>query len=190
MNVQADLEKLESQIRLLKIHYDMYFSGALPKQPLDLKKEVEKLIKKYANSPFLNYAQRFHFNSLLSRFNAFSELWSKTLRDLEEKGKSPVMIQKAGLSAHLKEDERVVASAVISDKPDIEKIRSLHSKYVEAKKDAGERDVKVSFDNFAKQIMKQATMMREKTKCNTIEIKILMKDSKVLLTAKVLQEET
>lgn len=189
MNVQADIEKLESQIRLLKIHYDMYFSGALPKQPYELRKEIEAMIKKYANSPVLNYAQRFHFNSLVSRFNAFAELWGKTLRDLEEKGKSPALIQIAERSSHGKEEQWVAATVILTESPDIEKIRAFHGKYVEARKAAGEPDVKVSFDNFAQQITKQSAMMREKTKCNTIEIKIVMKNNKVVLTAKALQEE-
>ena len=190
MNVQADLEKLESQIRLLKINYDMFFSGALPKQPYELKKEVDTMIKKYAYSPTMNYAQRFHFNSLVSRYNAFTELWSKTLRELEEKGKSPLLIQMVERPGSFKDEATVFASALLTESLDVEKIRALHSKYIEARNSNGEKDVKMSFDNFAKQITKQAMMMREKTKCNTIEIKILMKDKKVVLIAKALQEET
>ncbi len=186
MKIQTDIEKLESQIRQLKIQYDMFFAGAIPKQPYELRKEVENMIRKYAHSPHLSYAQRFHFNSLVSRFNSFLELWSKTLRDLEEKGKSPVFAQMTEPPASSSSEPGLVAIEVFSEEPDIERIRHLHSKYIDARREAGEKNVNVSFDNFSKQIIKQTSRMRENTKCTTIEVKIIKKDHKVVLTAKAL----
>jgi len=82
--LEADIGRLEAGIRQLKIQYDMFFAGSIPKQPLELRAEIERLIKRYSNASIRKYSARFHFNSLVSRFNSMSELWAKTIRTLEE----------------------------------------------------------------------------------------------------------
>ena len=83
-SIEADIARLETRLRELKIQYDMFFNGALPREPFELRADVERLIRRHSGSPIRKYAQRFHFNSLVSRFNSLSELWSKTIRTLEE----------------------------------------------------------------------------------------------------------
>ena len=82
--LDADLARLQSGIRQLKIQYDMFFAGSIPRQPFELRGEIEKIIRRYSSTPIQKYAPRFHFNSLVSRFNSLSELWAKTIRALEE----------------------------------------------------------------------------------------------------------
>jgi hypothetical protein len=100
--LENDLARLEAGIKRLKVQYDMFFAGSIPKQPFELRSEIEKIIRHHSRSPIRNYAHRFHFNSLVSRFNSLSELWAKTLRALEEGDRpAPAVADRAGSGEQL-----------------------------------------------------------------------------------------
>ena len=68
---------------------------------------LEKIIKRHMNSTMQKYAQRFHFNSLVSRFNSLSELWGKTMRSREEGDRpAPAMADREGPREQLPQPRR------------------------------------------------------------------------------------
>jgi hypothetical protein len=178
--LEADLVRLENGIRQLKIQYDMFFAGSIPKQPLELRGEIERLIKRHTQTPIRKFAPRFHFNALVSRFNSLSELWVKTLRSLEEGDRpAPAVADRAGGG------EQIVARCTVED-PSKEKdhLRLLHSRLLEARKKSGEGPGKLSFDTFLKTVDRQALKLREKTGCAKVEVRILVVDRKVVVKAR------
>ncbi len=185
MSIQADLQKLSSDINKLKVQHDLFFVGAAPKLPLKLKKIVEDTIKKYRNSQRLTYAERFHFNTLLGRYNALNELWTKMIRELEMTGKSPIFKARPARAAAEGNGDKVITTEVLGgNRKDLAKIRKLHSEYVVAIKSAGNGQNGVPFKSFITQLVRQANSIREKTKCKDIEVKIFIKDDKVVIKAK------
>jgi len=58
---------------------------------------VETLLKRLGDDRALTYAQRYRYNSLAARYNAFRELWRRTMQGREE-GRDPVSAARA--SAH------------------------------------------------------------------------------------------
>ena len=178
--LDADIVRLESGIRQLKIQYDMFFAGSIPKQPHELRAEIERTIKRYANAPIRKFASRFHFNSLVSRFNSLSELWAKTLRSLEEGDRpAPAVADRAGSG------EQIVARCTIKD-PSGDKghLEVLHARLLEARKKSGENGAKLSFESFARSIAAQAGKLREKTGCDKVEVRVIVQDRKVVVKAR------
>ena len=177
--LDADIARLESGLRQLKIQYDMFFAGSIPKQPHELRTEIERLIKRYANAPIRKYASRFHFNSLVSRYNALSELWSKTLRSLEEGDRpAPAVADRHGAG------EQIVARCTVADPGDDKAhLKLLHARLLEARKKSGEGG-KLSFDTFLKSVSAQAGKLREKTGCGKVELRVIVQDRKVLVKAR------
>ncbi len=45
---------------------------------------VESHLKRLGDDRTLNFAQRYHYNSLATRYASFRELWRRTLQDREE----------------------------------------------------------------------------------------------------------
>jgi len=82
--IEEDLNKIEVGIRHLKVQYDMYFSGAMPRQPLETRKELELLLKTINNTPMQRFADRYRYNSLVSKYQTMVELWAKMIRAKEE----------------------------------------------------------------------------------------------------------
>lgn len=178
--LEADIVRLESGIRQLKIQYDMFFAGSVPKQPHELRSEIERLIKRYANAPIRKYSARFHFNSLVSRFNSLSELWAKTIRTLEEGDRpAPAVADRAGSG------EQVLARCTVED-PAGEKphMKLLHARLLEARKKSGEDAGKLSFESFVRSVSTQAGKLREKTGCAKVELRVIVQDRKVVVKAR------
>jgi hypothetical protein len=178
--LEADIGRLEIGLRQLKIQYDMFFAGSVPRQPLELRAEIERLIKRYSNASIRKYSARFHFNSLVSRFNSMSELWAKTIRTLEEGERpAPAVAERAG------RDEQLVARCTFQDPmQERDSLKALHARLLDARKKAGEQEAKLSFDSFLRGIASQAGKLREKSGCDRVELRVIVKDRKVVVKAR------
>ncbi len=180
VQIEADIERLEAGIRQLKIQYDMFFAGAIPKQPLELRSELERLIKRYSNAPIRKYAHRFHFNSLATRFNSLAELWAKTLRGIEE-GDRPTPTAPERPAA----EEQILVRCRIQDPvQEQEVLKQLHARYLDARARLGGQNGKVSFEAFLKGIATQAERLRETSGCEQVELRLVLHERKVLLKAR------
>ena len=82
--VEEQLMRIEDDIRRLKVEFDIYFNGGLKRPPYDTKLRLESHLKRLGDDRTLNFAQRYHFNTLATRYNSFNQLWRRTLQDREE----------------------------------------------------------------------------------------------------------
>lgn len=78
--VDKQLGKLEEDVRRLKIEFDIFFSGAVKRPPLEARARLESQIKRLMDNRSLSYAQRYKLNTLIARFTSYRELWRRTLR--------------------------------------------------------------------------------------------------------------
>jgi len=79
-DLDAQLSHIEDEIRKLKIEFDIYFNGGTKRPPLESRARLESFIKRVADNRSLTYAQRYHFNMLVSRFTSYRELWRRILK--------------------------------------------------------------------------------------------------------------
>jgi hypothetical protein len=181
VGIEADIERIEAGIRQLKIQYDMFFAGAIPKQPLELRSALERLLKRYTNAPLRKYAHRFHFSSLAARYTSLSELWAKTLKTMEEGDRSALVIH----DRPVVETERLIARCKIHDAvAEQEVIKLLHARFLEARRKAGGDPAKISFESFLRGVSAQADRLRETSGCDQVELRLVLHEGKVLLKAR------
>lgn len=79
-DLEKQLDRLEDDIRKLKIDFDIYFNGATKRPPLEARARLDSNIKRIADNRSLSYAQRYQFNMLVARFTSYRELWRRTLK--------------------------------------------------------------------------------------------------------------
>ena len=79
-DIDQQLSRMEDDIRKLKIDFDIFFNGATKRPPLEARARLESYIKRIADNRNLSYAQRYYFNTLVSRFTSYRELWRRTLK--------------------------------------------------------------------------------------------------------------
>ena len=79
-SLDHQIGRLEEDIRKLKIDFDIYFNGGTKRPPLEARARLDANIKRIADDRTLNYAQRYQFNSVVSRFTSYRELWRRILK--------------------------------------------------------------------------------------------------------------
>lgn len=179
--LEADIARLEVGIRQLRVQYDMFFAGALKREPFELRARIEQLIKRYSQNPPGRYADRFRLNTLVSRFNSLSELWGKRVRSREE---GSTRHQSFAESVGIR--ERLVARCRLqqADADDAD-LRRLHSRYVDAKRRSGLPEAKLpSYEAFARGVAAQTRRLRDSSGCDSIELRLIESDEAVQIKAR------
>ena len=108
------LTRLEEDIRRLRVEFDIFFNGAAKRPPYDTKGRVETLLKRLGDDRTLNYAQRYRYNSLAARYNAFRELWRRTMQGREE-GRDAISAARASQKREITETKVEPASFICGD---------------------------------------------------------------------------
>ena len=65
--IDKQIAKVEDDVRRLKIDFDIFFNGTSKRPPLESRARLESFIKRIADDRNLSYAQRYYFNTLVSR---------------------------------------------------------------------------------------------------------------------------
>jgi len=178
----ADIARLDAGIRQLKIQYDMFFNGAIKLPPRELHAEVEKTVKRYLNASIPQYAQRFHFQSLVSRFNSLSELWARNMRSQEEGYRVTPARLRPGASEPA---EDLLARCRVRDPSgDDGAMRELYQRFVAARQERGVSKKAPSFDKFVRGVAGHAERLRKSAGCDEIELRLVVEDDKVQLKAR------
>jgi hypothetical protein len=178
--VEAEIAKLESDIRQLKIQYDMFFAGGRKREPIELRGTIERTIKRYTHAAIRKYHHRFHFNALVARFNTLSELWGKTVR-AREVGDRPAaaVADRAG-----RRHEKTLARCQLSQaRAEDAGLKQLHDRFIHARRKAGDSTV-IPYEAFVKKIAAQANQIKQKTGCDGVELRVVVNDRKVQLKAR------
>ncbi|MEP6570957.1 MAG: MXAN_5187 C-terminal domain-containing protein [Acidobacteriota bacterium] len=181
--VEDQLSRLEDDIRRLKIEFDMFFNGASKKPPYDTKGRVDTMMKRIGDDRALTYAQRYRYSALGSRYNAFRDLWRRTMQGREE-GRD------RGAAARANAKEQAVAeftrkNFVCADAhKDVDLVKNLYSALVEAKKMCCESVEDFSFPRFHRLIASQADGLKERLGCERVSFSIDVEGGHVSFKAK------
>ena len=87
--IDEELDRLEYEMRRLKIEFDIFFNGGSSRPPTDTKGRVETTIKRLYDTRNISFSQRFRYNGLVARYNVMRELWRRQTQDREESGRPP-----------------------------------------------------------------------------------------------------
>jgi len=197
MTVDEELSVLESQLRRLKIEYEVFFSNPQKKPPSDLEWKVLSLLRKFSDGSTMSFSQRFRYNEMAQRYAIYSDLWRKKSRIREEGYRRP---QDALLSVQgVRPEEHTLEHKVYgvghaaappsftvdcSDaSAEQEKVEKLFIALSDAKKKAGE-NVSGSLESFSSFVQKKTEQIRKQYGCETVEYIVDVTNGKVKLTAR------
>ena len=89
MTIDEELTVLDSQLRRLKIEYEIYFSNPTKRPPTDIEWKVLSLLRKFSDGNRMSFSQRFRYNEVAQRYAIYSDLWRKKNRIREEGYRRP-----------------------------------------------------------------------------------------------------
>ena len=206
MTTDEELNVLDTQLRRLKIEYEIYFSNPTKKPPTDIEWKVLALLRKFSDGGRMNFSQRFRYNEMAQRYAIYSDLWRKKSRIREEGFRRPqdALLSVQGVrqaQEELKPQHRQAygvsaASAAAApapgsqpftlhnvDQSEREQVERLYNALVAAKKKAGE-NVTGSIDSFAAFVHKKTEQIRTQYHCESVEYSVEMAEGHVKLKAK------
>jgi hypothetical protein len=131
--IDEELRMLEIKLAQLKRDYDQYFLGNRPREPIQLRGEINKTVVELTNTAIKNTASRFKFSSICSRYQAFRRQWDETLRKIEA-GTYERHRFKARLHDQAEQPEPATAATAPAGAPEPD----LYDVYVDARRQCGE----------------------------------------------------
>ena len=78
------LDRLEQDLLVLKHEYDLFFNGKRRAEPMKERKELETKLLVGSRRTMVGNADQLRFNNLSGRYWTYANLWTRTVRDLEE----------------------------------------------------------------------------------------------------------
>ena len=177
------LSRLEEDIRRLRIEFDIFFNGGAKRPPYDTKGRVETLLKRLADDRTLTFAQRYRYNSLAARYNAFRDLWRRTMQGREE-GRDPASAARASARREKATDTEAVSIICADAHREIDVVKSLYASLLEAKQRCGEPTEDFSFPKFHRLVAQKADGLKEKSGCKRVRFSVAVEDGHVSFKAK------
>ncbi|MCR9094508.1 MAG: hypothetical protein NXI30_09845 [bacterium] len=181
---EEELKILEVRLTQLKLEYEKYFLGSRPTEPAQQRAEVQKSVLKFSNMRITNTAQRFKFNSLNGRYQAFKRQWDNTLRQIEAG-----TYKRHVFKADLRDRERGLdgatpgsASATGGGAKGNDR-GELFETYRDAMMATGQNTKGLTPEKLQKAIAKQEAAIKQKYGCDSVDFKVVVTDGKVKLKA-------
>ena len=191
VTTDEELNVLETQLRRLKIEYEVFFSNPTKRPPTDVEWKVLSLLRKFSDGGRMSFSQRFRYNEMAQRYAIYSDLWRKKSRIREEGYRRPqdALLAVQGVRPEVEEHKpqhnpvyglshTVAAGATATattasatsqpftlhsavDKAEREQVERLFNTLVAAKKKAGEK-VSGNLDSFSTFVQKKTDEIRKK----------------------------
>jgi len=204
VTLDEELTVLDTQLRRLKIEYEIFFSNPTKRPPTDIEWKVLALLRKFSDGGRMNFSQRYRYNEMAQRYAVYSDLWRKKSRIREEGYRRPqdALLSVQGVRVDAEEHKphhhhaygvgHAAAADANSSQPftihsvdqgEREQVERLYNTLVAAKKKAGE-NVSGNFDSFSAFVQKKTEQIRKQYKCDGVEYSVELTDGGVKLKAK------
>ena len=180
--VEDRLARIEEDIRKLKVEFDVFFNGGSKRAPYDTKLRVESHLKRMGDDRTLTFAQRYHYNSLATRYASFREMWRRTMQGREE-GRDAAAAARAttrGASVPFVPSEFSCADV----RHDVKTVKGVYDALIQAKRSCGEPVHDLSFSRFHRLVMERTETMKEKLGSDRVVFSVDVQDGHVSFKAK------
>ena len=183
VSIEDQLTRIEDDIRRLKVEFDIYFNGAAKHPPYDTKLRIESHLKRLSDDRTLNFAQRYHLNSIQTRYASFRQLWRRTLQDREE-GRGPGAVR-------TQVRDREIAAFARSEfsctdvRHDVRTVKDVYDSLIEAKRSCGEGVRDLTFSKFHRLVMERTEALKQQTGSDRVTFSVDVDNGHVSFKAKV-----
>jgi hypothetical protein len=183
LTVDDQLTRLEDDIRKLKVEFDIYFNGAAKRAPYDTKNRVETNIKRLGDDRTLSFAQRYRYNTLATRYNAFRDLWRRTMKGREE-GRDPMSSARASARIAVSDEASRATFLCADGHKDVATVKNLYEALIEAKQRCGEPTNDISFPRFHRLVASKTDNLKERFGCERVQFSVEVEGGHVTFKAK------
>ena len=196
-----ELDKLEEDIRRVKNKFDQFFAGIQKMPPSTERRNIEAFIHELNRQKMRDNTRRFRFNTLLTRYNQYREMWGRRMREREEGPldfkRRQAALDEAAPPSQPQSEPRAASQRVTSGGADPyvrvaagtngDEIRQLYDQLNQEHGRLGTRP-SMSFEQLREMITKQSEVVRTRYNVDEVGFRVETVDGKVKLKAKPIQE--
>ncbi|HPX62249.1 MAG TPA: MXAN_5187 C-terminal domain-containing protein [Deltaproteobacteria bacterium] len=184
MAIIEDLAELEQKLSSLIIKYDQYFIGLEKREPVKLQDEVEKLVRRYANTSINNTMHKHKYNMLTARFNTYREQWNRIVRQIEEGRYS-----RDRFISNLRHQQQTPAAADRGAKArradQDQEMDRIFKEFVEARKACNMPVAKLTREQVASTIEKSRSALTAKLGSDNLAFRVVVEEGKPKIKAAI-----
>lgn len=218
--VDRALKTIDHEISVLMKEWDMFFQGLRKVPPTKEKANIERQLRTLRNSHIHDNALRFRMMNLQTRFNTYSEMWNRRMRELEEgplhfkqRERVTSMIQEKMKQDQDPAEEESPAEkdvkkpedmqpkmekhggngpATVIHNPDTESalLHDLYDRYVESMKKTQSKKASLTYELFAMNVEQQVETLERIKKCDAVAVSVQSQDGKVKLKFRPVKEKS
>jgi hypothetical protein len=212
MGETEEIQLLEARLNELKVSYEKYFAGVEKIEPVRLRDEVQRLVRKSGTFYITNTGLKFKRDSIIAQFNTLTQHWNRILKQIEDG-----TYQRDIFRMRLKDKERgggspptgpggraakgvpagvdekgagpgqsppAKGAAPGKDAPrEHGEFDSVYQSLVAAKKRLGEPTDNISYNALEWSLKKEAEAIKKKFKAKRVDFTVEVKDGKPVIKA-------
>ena len=182
-----ELTNLDEWLRRLKVEYDIFFNGNRKRPPEDLRARADKMVKKLAEAGDMSFSQRFRYNTLVSRYYVYRDLWRRTMmerensEELAKEARAQTLSDAAAKPADLPPAE--IQVSITNPEKEEDKVRQLYNALLQIRGKNSVNTPGLSFEQFVKYISTKTDGIRVKYGCTRVLFKIKLEENAIRFTA-------
>ena len=182
-SVVQQLDLLADGIEKFKIEFERFLAGATVIPPDEGKAKLVRELRELRNANLRASADQFRLASLEARFNSYSELFNRRLRDREE-GRGARPVRAAAATPERRFD--ALSGVVVTDRLEAEAVDALYQTLTRRMQEpaAAGAAPAMGLDTFRGYLSQQIESIRLKTGCEAVQFRIATEDGKLKLKAK------
>jgi len=183
------LDLVADAIEKFKIEFERFLAGATVVPPDDHKAKLMRDLRELRTANLRTSADQFRLASLEARFNSYSELFNRRLRDREEgRGARPARAAAAAPERRLD----ATSGVVVTDRLEAEAVEALYQTLTRRVSEATGGSAgggagaapTMELDTFRGYLSQQIESIRLKTGCEAVQFRIASEGGKLKLKAK------
>ncbi|OGP60619.1 MAG: hypothetical protein A2V67_14445 [Deltaproteobacteria bacterium RBG_13_61_14] len=184
---QETLDVLEKRMEEVRMLHEQYFLGFRRRPPDQERTSITYLIRRLANQTTPNFAVRFRFTQLQSKFNSYMQYWNRILQQIEA-GTYKRDLFKAKLhSGELNQEKGDEAKPRPAEKSDSglpgDRVESLYQEFVKARQSLNQSTDAITREKIAATLQKQLPALKEKYKGKKVDFKVVVENGQAKLKA-------
>jgi hypothetical protein len=180
-DIEENLKELDQFITRLRVAYEQYFTGALKREPLDLRAKAQKIITRFMNQPPRNSGYKFRFNQLNAKYQIYRQLWGRTVRQIEAGTYRPHLYRSK------KNEQSPAATSSSARKAPAPKaasgIQGLHDALAAARRKTGERGAELSPEKLSRIVRQQTEALRKQHGKGKVRFRVVIENNRAKLKA-------
>jgi hypothetical protein len=188
--IAEELRVFDTKLKQLSFQYEQYFLGSRPREPIQLRSEVQKIVSRYSNVGIQNTSLRFKFNNLCARFFTLRRHWDEVLRKIEQ-GTYERQIFRANLRERSSgsEEPQGERPAAGSQQDCGEGAGDLFDSYVEARSSCGEDVAGLTRERLDQIVASQTLAIQERYGCEEVRFRVVVEQGRAKLKATPLKRQ-